>query len=54
MGRDNLNTCFFMNFAKYFLILESVEVEVQTVPHFKASVNATAGPGGLKCGGSFT
>ena len=41
VGRDNLYTRFFMNFAKYFLIPESVEVEVHTVPHFKARINAS-------------
>ena len=41
VGRDNLYTRFFMNFAKYVLIPESVEVEVHTVPHFKAPINAS-------------
>ena len=44
VGRDNLNTRFFMNFAKYFLIPESIEVEVHTVPHFKAPINASLEP----------
>ena len=43
-GGDNLYTHFFMNFAKYFLIPDSVEVEVQTVPHFKAPINAKVEP----------
>ena len=30
-----------------------VEVELHTVPHFNAPVNAKVGPGGLKCGGTF-
>ena len=29
------------------------EVEVHTVSHFKAPVNAKVGPGGLKCGCTF-
>ena len=39
VGRDSINTRFFMNFAKYFLIPESGEVEVHTVSHFKAPVS---------------
>ena len=42
--RDDIYTRFFMNFAKYFLIPESVEVEVHTVPHFKAPINAKVEP----------
>ena len=37
-----------------FIIPVPIEVEVHTVPHFKAPVNAKVGPGGLKCGGTFT
>ena len=37
VGRDNLNTRFFMNFAKHFLMPESV-------PHFKAPINAKMEP----------
>ena len=44
MGRYNQQTRFLMNFSKYFLIPESVEVEVQTVPHFKAPINAKVEP----------
>ena len=44
VGRDNLYTRFFMNFAKYFLIPESVEVEVQTVSYFIAPINAKVEP----------
>ena len=43
-----------MNFAKYFLIPESVEVEVQTVPHFKAPINAKVEPLRLDSAGLFT
>ena len=41
---NDIYTRFFMNFAKYFLIPESVEVEVHTVPHFKAPINAKVEP----------
>ena len=36
-----------------FTIHVPVEVEVHTVPHFKAAVNAKVGPRGLKCGSTF-
>ena len=36
-----------------FIIPVPFEVEVHTVPYFKAPVNAKVGPGGLKCGGTF-
>ena len=37
-----------------FTIFLPVEVEVCTVPHFKAPFNAKVEPGGLECGGTFT
>ena len=37
-----------------FTISLPVEVEVCTVPHFKAPFNAKVEPGGLECGGIFT
>ena len=37
-----------------FTIFLQFEVEVHTVPHFKAPVNAIVEPGGLECSGTFT
>ena len=51
MGHDNLYTRFFMNFAKYIF---PVEVEVQTVPHFKVPINAKVEPLRLDSAGLFT
>ena len=36
-----------------FIMPVPFEVEVHTIPHLKAPVNAKVGPGGLKCGGTF-
>ena len=37
-----------------FTIPVSVELELCTVPYFKAPVNVKVGLGGLKCGGTYT
>ena len=46
--------CFWMLKLLPFTIPVPVEVEVHTVPYFKALVNTKVGPGGLKWGGTFT
>ena len=43
-----------MFYFSLFIIPVPIEIEVHTVPHFKAPLNAKIEPGRLECGDTFT